>query len=532
MTTKPAAGSARGAVEDAGAPEAVDVTTEIGQIARGAGWGLGSNAINYILGYLFFFVVTRQIGAEQYGFYTLAVTAITLLSRFTVAGLDRGVIRYVSISRGAGQWAAMRHLILIALILGGLIGLAGGLWVWLYPAQALTLFGWSAKPELLPLLRILAITAPAVTIIGIAIASTQAFRTMRYRALVVNIIQPALRLALVLILLPLLGATAAMPVTAFTLTQLVGVVLALFFLARLIWRLAHGRAPSPPAAAQAPSLLTRNLVRFSLPLAFASVVEYLNGRTEILVLGRFLPAEAAGIFNAATRFAGLGLIVLTAFNAIFAPLISDLHHRGDVERLDVLYKLVTRWVVAFAMPVVTIQIVFAPALMQISGAEFRQGATALRLLSLGQLVNFATGSVGLLLMMSGRANLTLFNSVLTIALSLALDFWLIPMYGLTGAALVGAAVMIGINLLRLAQVWAFLRIHPFAPAFLKPFLAAAPAVAVGLAWLRWLPLNSLFDLGLACAVVAAIYAGAILLLGLDEDDRTMIRTLRLRLLRA
>ncbi len=537
MTTNPAAGSATNKGEIASAPEFIDVTTEVGQIARGAGWGLGSNAINYILGYLFFYVVTRQIGAEQYGFYTLAVTAITLLSRFTVAGLDRGVIRCVSISRGAGQWAATRHLILIALILGGLIGLAGGLWVWLYPAQVLSLFGWSAKPELSPLLRILAITAPAVTIIGIAIAGTQAFRTMRYRALVVNIIQPTLRLALILILPPLLSTTAVMPVTAFTLTQIAGVALALFFLARLTWRLARERAsslsqPSPPAATEASSILTRNLVRFSLPLAFASVVEYLNGRTEILVLGRFLPAEAAGIFNAATRFAGLGLIVLTAFNAIFAPLISDLHHRGDIKRLDVLYKLVTRWIVTFAMPIVIIQIVFAPALMQISGAEFSQGATALQLLSLGQLVNFATGSVGLLLMMSGRANLTLFNSVLTITLSLILDFWLIPMHGLTGAALVGMAVMIGVNLLRLAQAWAFLRIHPFAPAFLKPFLATAPSVAVGLAWLHWLPLANLFDLGLACAAVAAIYVGAILLLGLDEGDRTVIKTLRLHLLRS
>lgn len=62
--------------------------------------GLGGNVIYYAVSYLFGILVARQIGAENFGLYTLGITAVTLASRITVAGLDRGLMRYASISRG------------------------------------------------------------------------------------------------------------------------------------------------------------------------------------------------------------------------------------------------------------------------------------------------------------------------------------------------------------------------------------------------------------------------------------------------
>lgn len=496
---------------------------EVGQIARGAGVGLAGNVVNYGVAYLFGILVARQIGATQFGLYTLAVTAVTLLTRFTIMGLDRGLMRYASISRGEGKGQTLRWLTLIALALGTVTGLVGALLLWLEPEFVLRLFGWSGKPELIPLLMAFAISVPAITLIGVAIAGTQAFRTMRYRALVVNTIQPVLRLIVALFLIPVLGPTAMAPVLAFVVAQGVGMVLALFFLGRLV------RTVPPSSEHQAG--LARGLVRFSAPLALSNVLDYMNGRTEIIVIGIFLAANSAGVYNAAVRLAGLGLIVLTAFNAIFSPLISDLHHRHEMVRLDRLNKLVTRWTMAFAMPIVLVQLVFAPQLMSLFGREFIPGATALRLLTLGQLVNFATGSVGVMLIMIGRSDIAFVNAVVNVAVALALDFWLVPRYGLMGAGIAGGLTLALPNLLRLGEIWVLLRIHPFSRPFLKPFIAAIPAAAAGLAWLRWLPLNSVLYLAAASSVMGLVYVAFTLLLRLDAADHMLLNALVARALR-
>ena len=155
----------------------------------------------------------------------------------------------------------------------------------------------------------------------------------------------------------------------------------------------------------------------------------------------------------------------------------------------------------------------------------------MQLLSLGQLVNFATGSVGIMLMMTGRSDIVFANSIAVVLLSLGLDFWLVPAYGLVGGAAASAFSIAVLNLVRLGEVWVLMRMHPFSRAFLKPIIAAIPAIGVGLAWIRWLPLNSIIFLGLACLAVGLVYLAALLLLGLDEGDRLMIDALRTRFLR-
>lgn len=485
--------------------------------------GMGGNLINYAISYLFGILIARQVGAGDFGLYTLGVTAVTLISRFTLMGLDRGLMRFAAISRSRGEGAALQRLIGLALLAGSAAGVTGGALIWFAPDLILAILAEANQQALAPLMPYFAFSAPALTLTGIAIAGTVAFRTIRYRALVVNVIQPIVKLLIALLLLGILGAVALTPVIAFTLTQLLGTALALFFL----WRLARG----VPAAGERPSGLGRQLARFSLPLLFTNVLDYLNGRTEILVLGIYLAASASGIYSAAGRLAGLGLIVLTAFNAIFSPLISDLHARGQIASLATLYKLVTRWIVAAAMPFFVVQMIFAPQLMALFGPDFVAGAGALRLLSLGQLVNFATGSSGIMLIMSGRSDLTFANSLITVLLALVLDFLLVPGYGLLGAAVAGALVIALINLLRLAEVWWLMGIHPFAPAFLKPLLAALPAFIAGWAWLHWLPLRNILFLLAACVALSLVYLAGLLFLRLDEGDHLLLAAVRTRLRR-
>ncbi len=497
------------------APESIQ--QEIGQIARGAGLGLGGNIYLYFINFLFGVLVARKIGAESFGFYTLGVTAVTLLARLSVVGLDRGSLRYVSIKRREREGAAVWQVIWISLGIGLLVSLFTAAILIFFPGFFLKLFGWRDKTALLRLFPIFALALPAMTMTAIGIAGTQAFRTLRYRALIPNFILPTTKLLVTLALILVLGVSALPPALGFVSAQILGGILAVYFL----WRLA---SKMPRETKWEPGLMSE-LLKYSLPLLLSSVLVYLNGRTEIMVLGIFNQANSSGIYNAALRLAGLSMIVLTAFNAIFAPVIADLHHRGEIDQLAALFKLVTRWVIIVAMPIFLVQMLYPHQLIGLFGKDFASGALALRILSLGTLVKFSTGAVGIMLLMSGHSGLVMFNSLLTLGVALTLDFVLIRAFGVTGAAVAGMLSLVLVNLVNLGEVWHLLRIHPYNRYTLRPFIAAAPALAGGWLWSLWLPVSGLAALTAAAVLVTAIYAAALMLLGWNEDDRMMMAAL-------
>ncbi len=496
------------------------IQLEIGQIARGAGLGLGGNIYYYFINFLFGILVARQIGAEAFGLYTLGVTAVTLLARFSVVGLDRGSLRYVSIKRREGEGAAMWQVIWISIGIGLIVSLVVAAALAFYPQFFLKLFHWEDKKALLSLFPILALALPAMTMTSIGIAGTQAFRTLRYRALISNFILPTVKLLATLALLFVLGVGALPPTIGFVSAQILGGALSVYFL----WRLAR----KITRKVKWESGLLSELMRYSLPLLLSSVLVYLNGRTEIMVLGIFNQANFSGIYNAALRLAGLSLLVLTAFNAIFAPVIADLHHRERMAELGALFKLVTRWVIIVAMPIFLVQMLYPHQLIGLFGKDFASGALALRILSIGTLINFSTGAVGIMLLMSGHSGLAMFNSLLTLAITLTLDFLLIRYFGITGAAIAGMLSIALVNLINLGEVWYILRIHPYNRYTLRPFIAAAPALVGGWLWSLWLPVGNILELGAASVVVGLIYVAALLAMGWNNDDRVMMAALSKR----
>ena len=89
-------------------------------------------------------------------------------------------------------------------------------------------------------------------------------------------------------------------------------------------------------------------------------------------------------------------------------------------------------------------------------------------------------------------------------------------------------MLIFINLMRILEVWALMRIHPFGRDFLKPFLAAMPAAFAGLAWLRWLPVHTLYYLAAASIAVGLVYLCCTWALGLSDGDRMLLDALQTR----
>ena len=221
---------------------------------------------------------------------------------------------------------------------------------------------------------------------------------------------------------------------------------------------------------------------------------------------------------------------LSAFNMIFAPTISKLYGRNEKETLEKLFKTVTKWVFTLSFAVFLAIVLFAKPILSIFGQGFVIGAFALLILSFARLIDAGVGSVGYIIMMTGRPKINLFNSSLLCIITVIMNLLLIPKYGIIGAAIGTAFSIAIINILRLLEVYFFERIHPYQKSFIKPLASGILAASIVYCLGQFFPYDHNIFLSFAFGILfLGLYILFLRFFVLDDADRYILTLVGRRL---
>ncbi|NVK40758.1 MAG: oligosaccharide flippase family protein [Oceanospirillaceae bacterium] len=378
-------------------------------------------------------VIARALGAQEAGYFLLAFSIITFLAALSRAGLDNVVLRHTGAAAPDGDMLRVRLLMRRSLLLaGGLSLLIAGLLILLAEPVALYVFN---KPELGPVLRLMAPGLVGLALFTLVAMSLQGLRRVIASVSTVNILANLL-LITALLSLPLGSAASASATysTAAILTLLVGL--------GLWWR-----ATSVKTDTAHEPLVWRDILSPALPLWIVLIMTQLIQWSAQFIAGAQVAPEQLAQLAVAQRTAMLTSFVLMAVNLVVAPRFAAMHGKGDLDGMRRVALTSVRLMLLAATPVLAVMVFLPDWLMRLFGEEFAAGASLLRILAIGQFVNVATGSVGYLLSMTGHEK-DLRNSLLIAApLSIVLSLWLIPTYGAIGAAVATAMAIASQNLL-------------------------------------------------------------------------------------
>jgi len=188
------------------------------------------------------------------------------------------------------------------------------------------------------------------------------------------------------------------------------------------------------------------ILKLSVPMLLGSSFTMIMGWTDIVMLGIYKTEEDVGIYSAVLRIAGLISISLTAINAIATPKFIEFYSKKDMIGLEKIVKQSTKIIFFTSLPIVIIYIVFPSVVMNLFGSEFIIGASVLVIISLGQFINAMSGSVGYILQMTD--NQKIFQNIIILAsiINVILNYMLIPIYGMDGAAVASTISMMFWNL--------------------------------------------------------------------------------------
>ncbi len=480
----------------------------LGATARQGSWAGALNLGGAGVRYLNTLILTRMLGADLFGVYSLANTVVTVSTVPASLGFPTALTHFVAGAAETSQWARLRWTLAWVLRVALVSGVAGAvalvaLSLWL----AVDVFG---KEDLALPLAGLALALPFLVLYNVCAGGLQGLRAIREKVFIERVAHP---LVFTLLLLGALGVsrTVEAVVVCFGAAALLVLLAGAWSLRRRLSALPGGRDAEGDR---------RGILRFSIPVMFLNLMNYLILWSDVLVMGAFRSRAEVGIYVVASRLATAVNMPTEALSASLAPSFSGLREKADSDGLARLYRTSTRWIFLASTFVALPLALAGKYVLALFGPEYAAGALTLLILALGQAFSGAFGANGTLITMTGHPKVNLANAVCFGLGNLGLMFLLIPRYGPLGAAVSAALSLCLVNVARAVEIWVLLKIAPWDRTLLKPCLALLLSASSGAALALLLHPVA----GAALAVLA--YPSLWWLLGPEPEEREMVGKLR------
>jgi len=484
---------------------------ELKNITKGAGVTAFSLVFMNMMAFVNNAVITRTVGADQYGLYVLATRVFELVTIASLLGFRQTIVKFLSgyKAKQAGSYIkgtflyCLKILILVSVVVS--VVLAG----FSYPIST----GLFNKPELSPYLKILLLLVPIQVMLWYFSSSLQGVKKVQQQVTITNVVLPVLFLVFISLAF----------IRGYRLDGLIYAhILTVTIIAAILYYYSKKNILNPYKKKKS-MLEPVALWKFSLPLYLNSFLGTSIRLSPILIMGLFITSKEIGIFNIAFRLAGLVFFMVMAFQLIFAPTISELFAKNEKSMIANLSKSITKWVFTISFGIFILLFVYHKQVLGVFGNDFIEGSSVLFILLVAELINALAGLTFSVILMSGRSKVILINSLVGFVIIVSVTFLLTPVYGILGPAIAYLTFMIVVNSLSLIELWYFEKMHPFRLDFLKPLIAGL----FGFTIIYLLPdANFLKGYGMmliGSVIFGVVYFGLLILFKLSEEDTYLLK---------
>ena len=247
--------------------------------------------------YIFSIVMARFLGAQMLGIYSLGNAVTRIAEIFALMGLDNGVLRFVS--RDTENSENVNNSIYSSLKAGLLSSIVISIILFL-SADFIVNNLLNEEKFLITVIKVFAISLPFSVLTLISSFATQAFKILKYKIFVNQIVNPLTLLIGFLASYYLLGTKLSILIPTLT-----SAVIGLIFIVKFLRNFAQISLNNIIN-----SKVDEEILRFSIPLMFVSAIGIIMHWVDIVMLGVLSSAIDVGMYHPIDRTAGLVLSLI------------------------------------------------------------------------------------------------------------------------------------------------------------------------------------------------------------------------------
>jgi O-antigen/teichoic acid export membrane protein len=194
---------------------------------------------------------------------------------------------------------------------------------------------------------------------------------------------------------------------------------------------------------------------------FSGFTMILVSNIDLIMVDMFEGLENAGIYALAMYMGTVITVPRKSLAKIIHPILTKSFNENNLAEIKRLYTQSSINQLLFSLIIYVGILTSLDDLYRLLPNEFSEGKPIIAILGLAYLFDLATGSNGQIIITSKYFRFDFISSLILMIGAVLLNYFLIPKYGLMGAA-IATATSVGLyNLIKTIFVWFVLRIQPF-----------------------------------------------------------------------
>jgi O-antigen/teichoic acid export membrane protein len=276
----------------------------------------------------------------------------------------------------------------------------------------------------------------------------------------------------------------------------------------------------------------KDLILFSLPLLGQGIAALILIETDIFMIGYFINAENVGLYSIA-RILSINLrFIFGAFGFLFIPIITKLFAENNFDDIKRIYKILTKWCFLITVPIFIIIFIYPEQIIELLfGNKYIEGKFVLQILSFGLMTHVFFGHNSNILVVYGKTELLMTLSLIVALINIILNASLIPIFGISGAAIATTLSFIIINLIISSYIYYKFKISAFSKNYTKSVLLVIPSIIVIYYLIAFLQISSpIFILTISFILFVILYYCSILITkSFDKEDISLMKSIEKRM---
>jgi len=384
-------------------------------------WGLVASTVISAAGTI---AITYILGAENYGLYSIALIAPTLIATFRDWGVNSAMVKYSAQYRAENN-SKIRSIFISGLFFEIILGLSLSVFCFaLSPFLATTLH----RPTIVPLIQITSFFILTGGLSNAAVAAFTGLEKMHFYSftlIIQSIIKTVLIVTLVLLGLGTLGA-----VTGFTTASLIASLAGIL----LMWTIYRSLPKSANGKSEIMATI-KTMFNYGLPVSIATILSGLLSTFYSYILAIYVTNNATiGNYNLAVTFSVLITFFANPVTTMMFPAFSKLDYEKDHETLKNVFQYSVKYASLIVVPITALVIALAqPGIGTIYQNRYSQAPLFLALFSASYFYTaFGNLSISSLLNGQGFTKFNMYLTLLTVSIGFPVGFFLISKYGVIG----------------------------------------------------------------------------------------------------
>jgi len=381
-------------------------------------------------GYLYRAILARMLEPAGYGLVGLTLPLQGIFQSLSSVGFQPAIAKFVAQHNAVNEEDISRQIIVTSLKFMMISGTLLGLFIFFSAPWIAN--NYFHKPAMVYPLQAVALITPFSVIVSVFRGSFQGFFKMEY--IVASRAVEQIGMISIAVVLVSIGFYAAGAVLGTGFGFMASATVSFLLFRKYIW--VHFPKPATKISFWEEITLLKTILTFSIPIAITGLSEMGIYDVGPLVIGRYLPTTDAAYYTTADPIARLPLIISLSVAAVILPAAAEAASLKDKTLLATYITQSYRYVVLVVLPMcVGIALFAQPLLSLLFGSKYIFGAQALSILVLGMTFYTLFMVSSSIVQGIGYPRLPMYIMIFGTALNIGLNFLLVPIFGIIGAAI-------------------------------------------------------------------------------------------------